>query len=299
MRGLLAGGAGLVVLYTMLITLSDAITKALATGYPAAQLYAVSGAVVVALCLICAPFQAAPVAQPLRTRCPRAMALRAAATIAATCFFFLAFRHLPFAEVFLFIGLMPLFAALMAGPVLGERVTPAAWGALWASLLGVICLFPQGLHDIGAGHAFALLAALSGTLSIVISRRIGRVESNGLAQVFWPNLALMAVMAAALPFVRVPMPLADIALAAAYGAALFAARWLLVTAVRRLPAHAVTSLMKLQFVWMVLVGALAFGEWPAGTTYAGTAIVIASGLFLAYEAPLRAWALARRRGQPA
>ena len=47
------------------------------------------------------------------------------------------------------------------------------------------------------------------------------------------------------------------------------------------------------WVWMVLVGALAFGEWPAGTTYAGTAIVIASGLFLAYEAPLRAWASAR------
>lgn len=285
MKGLLVGGAGLVVLYTGLIALADGITKALAAGYAAPQMYALSAAVVVALSLAAARLK--PERESLRTLCPGAMALRAGFTVLATISFFLAFRHLPFADVFLFIGLMPLFAALLAGPVLSERVSPAAWGALWAGLAGLACMFPQGLAGIGFGHVVALVAAVSGTVSILLSRHIGRRESNALAQVLYPNLALLGVMALALPFVWRPMPPADIALALAYGVALFAARWLLVLALRGLAAHAVTSLMKLQFVWMVLIGTLVFGEWPAVQTYLGAAIVIFSGLFLAYEDQLR------------
>ena len=54
------------------------------------------------------------------------MALRAVATVLATICFFLAFRHLAFAEVFLFIGVMPLFAALLAGmiPSANNRYNP-------------------------------------------------------------------------------------------------------------------------------------------------------------------------------
>ena len=281
MKAVLTGGAGLVLLYTAFIALADAITKVLAAGYAAPQMYAVSAAVVVVLAAVSARLK--PGRESLLTSCPGAMALRAAATVLATLCFFLAFRHLPFAEVFLFIGLMPLFAALLAGPVLGETVSPAAWGALGAGFVGVLCLVPQGLAGIGFGHLIAMAAALFGTVSIVLSRRIGRREQNGLAQVFYPNLALFAVMGAALPLVWQPMPLADLALAALYGAVLFAARWLLVVAVRDLAAHAVTSLMKLQFVWMVLIGAVVFGEWPTAHTVLGAAIIVASGLFLSYE----------------
>lgn len=292
MRAVLTGGAGLVVAYTGFIALADAITKQLAAGYGAPQMYAVSSIVVVALCVAAARLK--PGRERLRTTRPGAMALRAVATVLATVCFFLAFRHLPFAEVFLFIGLMPLFAALMAGPMLGESVSPLAWGGLGAGVLGVVCLFPQGLAGIGAGHLLALLAALLGTFSIVLARHIGRHENNGLAQVFFPNLALLAVMGAALPWVWRPMPLADLSLAVGYGVTLFAARWLLVLALRGLAAHAVTSLMKLQFVWMVLIGALVFGEWPGGLTYLGAAIVVLSGLFLAYEDQLRGLLAARR-----
>ena len=285
MRALLAGGAGLVALYTGLIALADGITKALAASYAAPQMYAVSGLVVVALSAAVARLK--PTRESLRTTCPRAMALRAGATVLATLAFFLAFRHLPFADVFLFIGMMPLFAALLAGPMLHETVSPSAWSALAAGFLGLLCLFPDGMAGIGFGHVTGLAAAFFGTVSIMLSRYIGRVESNGLAQVFYPNLALLVVMAAALPLVWRPMALADLALAMAYGVVLFAARWLLVLAVRGLAAHAVTSLMKLQFVWMVLIGAIAFGELPSAHTYLGVGIVILSGLFLAYEDQMR------------
>ncbi|MFV0513179.1 MAG: DMT family transporter [Jhaorihella sp.] len=274
-------GAGLVVLYTALISSADAITKLVAGSYGAPQLYALSGLIVIGLSV--AADRHPSQRRGLATRCPRAMAVRSAATVLAALSFFQAFRLLPLGEVFLFIGLMPILAGLMSGPVLGEHVRPAAWAALAAGFVGVMCLFPGGLHAVTAGHLWALAAAVSGTLSMVMARFIGRFETNALAQVFYPNLALSTSMALALPFMWRPMPLADLGWVAGYAVLLFAARWVLVVALRLLAAYAVTPLMNLQFVWMVILGALFFGEYPARGTWLGVAIVVGTGLFLVWD----------------
>lgn len=274
-------GAMLVVVYTALISSADGITKLLSGGYAAPQLYAVSGGLVALFCVLANG--AKPHRSGLGTTQPVAMALRAVATVIAGVAFFYAFRLLPFAEVFIFIGLMPLMAGLMSGPILHEQVAPRVWMALTAGFFGVLCLFPEGLHGVSTGHAIALLACVSGTFSMVMARYVGRRETNSLALVFYPNLLNMLVMAAVLPFVFKPMPLTDLGLAVAYALLLFGARWLLVVALRLLPAYAATPLMNLQFVWMVLIGAVFFQEVPAANIYLGALIVVASGLFLIYD----------------
>jgi S-adenosylmethionine uptake transporter len=274
-------GATLVIIYTALISSADGITKLLAGGYAAPQLYAVSGGLVALFCVI-ANF-VRPAEGGLTTTRPLAMALRSVATVIAGVAFFYAFRLLPFAEVFIFIGLMPLVAGLMSGPLLNERVSLRVWMALGAGFAGVLCLFPEGLAAVTAGHAVALLACISGTFSMVMARHVGRHERNSLALVFYPNLLNMIVMSAVLPFVFKPMPLTDLGLAAAYAALLFGARWLLVVALRLLPAYTATPLMNLQFVWMVLIGAVFFGEMPGSNIYLGALIVVASGFYLVYD----------------
>jgi len=208
------------------------------------------------------------------------MGLRAAATVLGSLAFYYAFHLLAFAEVFIFIALIPLLAALLSGPVLGEGVRGPVWGALGIGAFGMICLFPGGVSSISAGHWIALAAVLLGTVSMVTSRYIGRRESNLLAQVFYPNLALGVVMCAALPFVFEPMSLRDISWAVGYAVLLFAARWVLVAALQALPAYVVTPLMNMQFIWMVVIGALAFDEMPGPGVYLGAVIVIAAGLWL-------------------
>lgn len=250
-------GAALTILYTGLIAGADAITKLIAGGYAAPQLYAFSGLIVIGLSLLADRHKTQR--RGLHTFCPRVMALRSGATVVAALVFFYAFRLLPFAEVFLFIGLMPVLAGLMSGPVLGEYVRPAAMVALAAGFGGVAFLFPDGIASVSVGHAWAALAAVSGTFSMVLARYIGRFEVNALAHVFYPNLALCGTMALALPFVWQPMPAADFIWVAGYAALLFAARWVLVEALRRLAAYAVTPLMNLQFVWMAVIGAIGFG----------------------------------------
>ncbi|MEO1140558.1 MAG: DMT family transporter, partial [Pseudomonadota bacterium] len=258
LRGTVVTGVALTAFYTLLISAADAITKQFAASYSAPQLFAVSGGLVALFCVLANRTKEGQW-RGLRTRCPRAMAIRVAATVVGTAAFFYAFRLLPFAEVFLFIAIIPLLAALLSGPVLGERVSLQAWGALALGAVGVACLFPGGVHSIGLGHLVAFVAVLMGTISMVASRYIGQRDGNLLTQVFYPNLVLMLVMAAALPFVFTPMSIGDMTWALTYAVLLFAARWVLVAALRVLPAFVVTPLMNLQFLWMVGIGVVVFG----------------------------------------
>ncbi|PSL21613.1 DMT family transporter [Shimia abyssi] len=274
-------GTALVVLYTMMISGADAITKLIASGYAAPQLFVVSGFLVVALSWGAARLKGE--GQSLRTICPKAMAMRSALTVVGSVAFFHAFRLLPLAEVFVFIGMMPIFAGLFSAPILHEHVRPMAWAALCAGFVGMLCLFPGGISTVSTGYLVALFACVCGTLSLVLARYIGQHENNSLAQVFYPNLSLAVVMAAVLPFVFKPMPITDVMWMLAYGVLLFAARWLSVIALRLMAAYTVTPLMNLQFVWMVVLGALFFGEFPALHIYLGVSIVIGSGVFLVYD----------------
>lgn len=293
-------GAVLIVAYTAVIAGADAITKQIAGGYAPPQLFFFSGAIVVALSALGARLPGLAVGgagQGLQTSCPRIMALRAGLTVLASIAFFLAFRMLPFAEVFLFIGLIPLMAALLAGPILREPVRLPAWIALLMGFLGILCLFPDGVAAVHMGHLYAFTAAALGTTSMVLARYIGRYETNALAQVFYPNAALCLTMGIALPFVWQPMGMTDFGLVVAYALLLFFARWMLVVALRNLAAHVATPLMNLQFVWMTILGSTVFQETTGAQVFTGAAIVVCSGLYLLWEqlAPERAApALARR-----
>ena len=274
-------GTTFAVLYTLMISSADAITKFIAGGFAAPQLFAVSGTVVALMSWGGSRLRGET--GGLRTSCPRAMALRSGLTVVGSVAFFYAFKQLAFAEVFVFIGLIPIFAGLLSGPVLGEGVRPVAWVALCAGFAGVLFLFPQGVASISLGHLIALSATVCGALSMVLARYIGKHEQNALAQVFYPNLSLAIVMTLVLPFVFKPMGATDLAWILAYAGFLFVARWLLVVSLRLMAAYVVTPLMNLQFVWMVVLGALFFGEVPASNIYLGVAIIIGSGGVLIYD----------------
>lgn len=280
-KNTVALGVALTVAYTLLITGADAITKLFSANYAAPQMFAISGCLVALFCLLAGRKSAG--ATVLKTRCPRVMALRAIATVIGTCAFFYAFKLLPFAEVFLFIAIIPILAALLSRLVLKECPGGQVWAALLLGLLGMTALFPGGFHSFGTGHLVAFVAVAMGAVSMIASRYIGQRDPAGLlSQVFYPNLALMAVMACALPFVFVPMGLGDLMWVACYASLLFGARWVLVAALRLLPAYVVTPLMNLQFLWMVGLGSLAFREQTGAGVFVGAALLIVAGVWLVW-----------------
>ncbi|MCT4609625.1 MAG: DMT family transporter [Pelagimonas sp.] len=280
-------GAALVVLYTGLMTAADGITKFVAGSYAAPQVLALSAMMIAALSLgfASAGGRAGAGGQVvgLKVQSVGVMGLRTLLTIIATLGFFYAFKLLPFADVFLFVGLIPLVAAVLSGPVLNERPRLVAWIALCIGVGGCLMLMPGGLSGFQVGHFAALVGVFAGTGSMLAARVIAKVERVPLAQVFWPNLGLAITMCVALPFVWAPISLVDLGFIAAYSLALFFARYVVVEALRLLPTYVATPLMNLQFVWMVIVGMVFFNETPALATILGAGLVISSGLWLVFD----------------
>ncbi|MBO9473397.1 DMT family transporter [Shimia sp. R10_1] len=281
----LLGGAA-VFAYSIAITGADSLTKLIAQEYPPAQFFALAGFLVAGFSVVsawccCKPGES--VAQKLSTRQPRLMALRSALGFVASVSFYFGFRLLPLAEMFLFIGLMPLLVALLSGPLLKEPVQPFVWIALVVGSLGVTCLFFQHNTMLGVGHVSAILGCGLGAVSLVVARRMTREDRGCLAQVFWPNLAVGCGMLVVLPFGFLPMPIGDIIWVCAYGAAVFCARVLCVAALTLLPVFVVTPLMNIQFIWALIIGAVVFGDPITGQVLLGGVLIVASGLVLMWD----------------
>jgi S-adenosylmethionine uptake transporter len=280
-RASLSGGILLLLAATIATTLADGVVKDLASRLQAPQVFFLSGALMAGLSVLAAQTGrglGVVVQGCLRTKRPGLLALRSLATVVAAWGFFYALAQIRLAEVFLFIGLMPLMSAFLSRAILGEGVGPAAWIGMAMGLAGLMMLFPGGVSDISLGHLAGLVGAGAGTVSLVLSRLMARHEANTLVQVFYPNLALAVSALLVLPTFWLPMSLADLALILGYSGLLFLARWGMVLVMRRLPAPVALPLMNIQFVWMVIVGLVFFGERPDALTLSGATLVMLAGV---------------------
>ena len=280
-RASLSGGILLLLAATIATTLADGVVKDLASRLQAPQVFFLSGALMAGLSVLAAQTGrglGVVVQGCLRTKRPGLLALRSLATVVAAWGFFYALAQIRLAEVFLFIGLMPLMSAFLSRAILGEGVGPAAWIGMAMGLAGLMMLFPGGVSDISLGHLAGLVGAGAGTVSLVLSRLIARHDANTLVQVFYPNLALAVSALLVLPTFWLPMSLADLALILGYSGLLFLARWGMVLVMRRLPAPVALPLMNIQFVWMVIVGLVFFGERPDALTLSGATLVMLAGV---------------------
>ena len=192
---------------------------------------------------------------------------------------FYAFTTLPLAEVYAIIFAQPLLITALSVPMLGERVGPRRWIAVAVGLVGVLIVMQPGATLFTLGHAAALIAAVAGSFVSVILRRIGSEERSAV-MILYPMVANLVVMGLLMPFVYVPMPIADLGLMALLAALGFVGMLGLLLAYRRATASTVAPMQYSQILWAVLFGALFFDEWPELSTLAGTAVIVASGLYI-------------------
>jgi drug/metabolite transporter (DMT)-like permease len=75
----------------------------------------------------------------------------------------------------------------------------------------------------------------------------------------------------------------DMLLIASYASLLFFARWVLVVALTHMKAYVATLLMNLQFVVMIVVGAVVFAELPSLNLIIGASVIILAGIYLLIE----------------
>lgn len=272
MRGALCGlGAfGLYALYDMKI-------KFLGADYSPVQILFYAGLFVLPMYLV--QLRLDPAGGSLWPVLPRWTAARSAVVLVSGVLGAYGFSVLPLAECYAIFFLMPVLIALLAIPVLGERLDWPRGLAILAGFVGVLIVLRPGQSPLLPAHFAMLAAATLGALNYIIVRRISGVERPGVL-LLYPTLLQFIALAPVLPFVWQPMPPAHLGLTALMGLELFIGGFLVVAAYRQAPVAVVAPMQYSQIFWAVILGALVFGEAIDAPTWAGIGVIVAAGLFI-------------------
>lgn len=205
--------------------------------------------------------------------------LRALTTVTTGAAAFYAFSVLPLAQTYAIFFAMPLLITLLSIPMLGEHVGVRRGMAVLVGLAGVLIVLRPGQAVLEFGHLVALFAAFSGALNSVIVRKIGTAERSAVLMLY-PMIATFFLTGATLPFVYRPMPLEHLALMGVIAGLGFGAAMLTIAAYRAAPAVIVAPMQYSQIIWAAVYGTMFFDENIDGWTMVGTAVIVASGVYI-------------------
>ena len=218
-----------------------------------------------------------------RTARPIAHVWRAAIGLSTMMAAFSALKYLPLAEATTIGFAAPLFAVMLSALVLKEPVGRNRWSAVIVGLLGVFLVTRPGGGDLPAvGLGLATLAAFGVGVVTITIRQIGRTEGTQ-TTVLWFTLLSMAALGLAMPFHAEAHDAATWAILVALGLFGGLAQLLLTASLRYAPVPVVVPFDYTQLLWAVLLGWFIFDNQPPATTWAGAAVIIASGLYTVYR----------------
>jgi drug/metabolite transporter (DMT)-like permease len=218
-----------------------------------------------------------------RTERPLAHAVRALIGLTTMMTAFSALAYLPLAEATTIGFAAPLFAVALSAVVLKEPVGLHRWTAVIIGFVGVLVVMrPEGSGLPAIGLALAVGAAFGGGLVTITLRQIGRTE-HPQTTVLWFSLLSMLALATLMPFYARAHDAEAWLIVAALGTFGGFGQLFLTASLRFAPVSAVVPFDYTQLLWAVLLGWLLFSNQPPATTWAGAAVIIASGLYTLYR----------------
>jgi drug/metabolite transporter (DMT)-like permease len=219
----------------------------------------------------------------LRTRRLPLQLIRSFLLFASTICNFFALQYLQLVETQSIIFATPLLVALLAGPLLGERIGWQRLTAIGIGFAGVLVITRPGLGTMHPAALLSLTGAVSYAFYNIVTRMLASSDSSATTTLY-SSVAGIALMTPLLPWIWTTpsSPLTWILLTTTglYGAL---GHWFLVLAHARAPAAILAPFIYSQIIWMLAFGYILFGDWPDPWTFVGAGIVIASGLYLLYR----------------
>jgi drug/metabolite transporter (DMT)-like permease len=267
---------------TVMFAISNALSKWLVAIYPVGE---VMFARSLSSLIVCSAFVLPPIGLAVfATRRVRDHIARGLSQSISQTFTVLAFSLMPLAGAVAINFSAPLFSALISVVWLKERAGAARWGALLAGFAGVLIVVKPGVDSIQLGALFALAnAVMYGSVTVAV-RGMSKTESAN-TLLMW-QMVTLAVFHSFLLVFGFRWPTAPHAgLLVSMGIANAAAQYLWTKALHAAPATAVSPFYYFLLVWSLGLGFAVWGDIPTSSLLTGSAVVVASGLFLLfYEA---------------
>lgn len=213
---------------------------------------------------------------------PAAVGFRAVLGAVSLTTTFAAFSIMPMAETTVLLFTASLFIPVLGVFVLGERVGPYRWAAVFIGFAGVVVMASPAGNLNTLGIAIALTASLMHAVLQVVLRYLGKFESPETVTFYFMVIGTL-ITALPLPFIAVTPTLDEIPLLFGLGLTGAAAQWFLSVAFRNAPAAVVTVFNYTGIVWAMLFGWMIFNDWPAPLVLLGATIVIGSNVLMVWR----------------
>lgn len=212
---------------------------------------------------------------------PALQALRSVLLLAASGCVVAALRSLQLAELATISFLTPIFVALAAGPLLGERVGRERMIAIVVGFVGVLIATRPGTGAFQPAVLVAVAGVACNAGYVIATRKLAGIDPAP-TTLIWTQAAGVLVLTPFLPWTWATPP-SGLAWAVMAGLGVFAAagHGLLILAHKYAPAPVLTPFSYTQLVWMITAGLLVFGDAPPAATLVGAALVVACGAWLA------------------
>jgi drug/metabolite transporter (DMT)-like permease len=261
--------------------LNDTFIKVASDDLPTGQIIFLRGLLATPLILLLAwRFGALAKLPALRNRF---VGWRTVGEMGSTALYLTALFNMPLANATAILQIVPLITTAAAAVFLRERVGPRRWSAVALGLLGVLLIIRPGLEGFNAWS----LVALSAMVFIAL-----RDLSSRLLPPEVPTLGVTLVAAVAVTFLGAGMGLAEVwqpltprllALLAIAALFLTGGYALIIQAMRVGEISAVGPFRYTIMLWAIALQLAVFGEWPDLLTLAGTAVVVATGVYVFYR----------------
>ncbi len=226
-----------------------------------------------------------------RTRHPLLQFGRSMLLVVATVTYFSALRFLPLAEASAISFLAPLFIVMLSGPVLGETVSRQRWIGVAAGFSGILLVTRPGSAAFQPATLLMLAMALSNALYQLLTRKL--TGESIYTTLLHSALAGAVLFTLVVPFLPIsathPLPgWRDAGLFLAIGLFAGVGHWLMIAALLQAQASQLTAFAYLQMAWPLLFGWLFFQQFPDRVSIAGMAVIVAAGIWLAWQERTRA-----------
>jgi drug/metabolite transporter (DMT)-like permease len=271
-------GVALMIAAVGVFALLDATGKYLSQSYPVPGIvwarYAVN------LGLLLGWFAARGKLRRMRTARLGVQALRGLMLGSATLLYLTALSQMPMADAAAIGFVMPLVAAVLAVPMLNERLDGPRLLAVLAGLGGALVIVRPGFSVFTLYALLPLGMAVCNALYQILTRKLAGVE-HPLTSLFWGALIGTLLYTPFLPSSgALPETRLDWVLFGLMGVFGLVGHLLLIRAYDFANASLLIPMHYSQLVWVILLGYLVFDDFPDGWSLVGMAIIVISGLYL-------------------
>lgn len=278
-RGVNPRAVAMVLAMTLCFMVLETTAKWLSRTYPVPMLVWARYAGHLALMLVLfAPTRGRAL---FRTSQPTGQLSRATLLLGSTLCNFGAVSFLPLAEVKAISFVSPLLVTVLAVWLLGEQVSRARWLAILVGFGGTLFIVRPGSAMLSPAVFLALGSACCYSLYQILTRKISGGD-DPVTTLFYTALVGCVFMSFVVPHVWRMPELRHLPFFLLLGLMGMGGHYLLIQALAIERASALSPFGYFQLLWISLSGFVVFGDIPDGHSVIGMAIIVSSGLYVAW-----------------